>query len=209
MENTIEQNKEMTAEQSLSLITETLNKSRKEITRNSGKYFIFWGVLLTFFSVLSYLLWKITDCSSWSYLWFAMPVIGFPLARVLRKKDGPDRVQNDVSRIVSGIWTTFAIFACSIPVFTILYIELTANFFGAIGAIYGLTAGIVLVFGFAESISGVALKNWFVKISGFVTGIGGLAIHYIAGAQVEQMFIFTFAGIVLMATGLIVKFQYK
>ena len=55
MENTNEQNKEMTAQESLSLITETLNNSRKEITRRSGKYFLFWGVLLTFFSLFIYI----------------------------------------------------------------------------------------------------------------------------------------------------------
>ena len=49
MENSIEKNKEMTAEESLSLITETLNNSRKEITRRSGKYYILWGILLTVF----------------------------------------------------------------------------------------------------------------------------------------------------------------
>ena len=72
-----------------------------------------------------------------------------------------------------------------------------------------LTAQIVLLFGIAETISGIALKNWTIKIAGWITGIGGLAIFYIAQAGAEQLFIFTFAGIVLAATGLIVKQQYK
>ena len=53
----MEQNKEMTAQQSLNLISETMNNSRKEIVRNSGKYFVLWGVLLTVFSLLVYFLW--------------------------------------------------------------------------------------------------------------------------------------------------------
>ena len=72
-----------------------------------------------------------------------------------------------------------------------------------------LTAQIVLLFGMAETISGIALKNWAIKIAGWVTGIGGLAIFYLTQAGAEQMFIFTFAGIVLATTGLIVKHQYK
>ena len=72
-----------------------------------------------------------------------------------------------------------------------------------------LTAMIVLLFGMAETISGIALKNWAIKIAGWVTGIGGMAIYYITGANQEQMLIFTFAGIVLAATGLIIKYQYK
>ena len=61
----------------------------------------------------------------------------------------------------------------------------------------------------AETISGIALKNWAIKIAGWITGIGGLALYYITEAGAEQMFIFTFAGIVLAATGLIVKQQYR
>ena len=72
-----------------------------------------------------------------------------------------------------------------------------------------LTAEIVLIFGLAECACGVALKNWTIKVAGFVTGIGGIAIYYITNAGCEQMFIFTFAGLVLIATGLLVKHQYR
>ena len=36
-----------------------------------------------------------------------------------------------------------------------------------------------------------------------------LAIYYITGANEEQLLIFTFAELVLVATGLIIKHQYK
>ena len=38
----MEQNKEMTAQQSLQIISETFNNSRKEILRGSAKYFMLW-----------------------------------------------------------------------------------------------------------------------------------------------------------------------
>jgi hypothetical protein len=211
---TMEQNKEMTAEESLSLISETLNSSRKEITRRSGKYYILWGALLTVFSLIIYLLWKLTDKPAWNCLWFAMPVIGFLLARLMSRKDSETHVQNDVSRITQGIWSAFGIFASVVAVFTIAYSYVgdgadLGRSIRAIVSLASLTAEIVLLFGLAESICGVALKNWAMKIAGFVTGIGGLAIYYITGAAEEQMFIFTFAGLVLVATGVIVKCQYK
>ena len=210
----MEQNKEMTAEESLSLISETLNSSRKEITHRSGKYYILWGALLTVFSIIIYLLWKLTDKPAWNCLWFAMPVIGFLLARLMSRKDSETHVQNDVSRITQGIWSAFGIFASVVAVFTIAYSYVgdgadLGRSIRAIVSLASLTAEIVLLFGLAESICGVALKNWAMKIAGFVTGIGGLAIYYITGAAEEQMFIFTFAGLVLVATGVIVKCQYK
>lgn len=212
---TMEQNKEMTAEESLSLITETLNSSRKEITRRSGKYYILWGTLLTLFSLIIYLLWKLTDREAWNCLWFAMPVIGFLLARLMSRKDTETHVQNDVSRITQGIWSAFGIFASVVAAFTIAYSYVSdgaldlGRSIRAMVSVASLTAEIVLLFGLAESICGVALKNWAMKIAGFVTGIGGLAIYYITGAAEEQMFIFTFAGLVLVATGVIVKCKYK
>lgn len=209
MDNTNEKNREMTAQESLSLITETLNNSRKEITRNSGKYFIFWGILLTIFSLLIYLLCKYTDKEVWNWLWFAMPAIGIPTERFLRGKEGSNRVRNDVSRIVGGVWTTFGFFACAVGAFTLIYTQVSSNIFRLISVVNGLTAELVLLFGLAECITGVALKNWVIKTAGFITGIGGLAIYYVVGAGWEPLLIFTFAGLVLMATGLIVKIQYK
>lgn len=209
MDNTNEQNREMTAQESLSLITETLNNTRKEITRNSGKFFIFWGILLTIFSLLIYLLCKLTDKDAWNWLWFAMPAIGIPTERFLRGKEGSEQVRNDVSRFVSGIWSTFGFFACAVGAFTLIYTQVSSNFFRLISAVNGLTAELVLLFGLAECITGVALKNWVIKTAGFITGIGGLAIYYVVGAGWEPLLIFTFAGLVLMATGLIVKIQYK
>lgn len=209
MDNTNEQNREMTAQESLSLITETLNNTRKEITRNSGKFFIFWGILLTIFSLLIYLLCKFTDKDAWNWLWFAMPAIGIPTERFLRGKEGSEQVRNDVSRFVSGIWSTFGFFACAVGAFTLIYTQMSSNFFRLISVVNGLTAELVLLFGLAECITGVALKNWVIKTAGFITGIGGLAIYYVMGSGWEPLLIFTFAGLVLMATGLIVKIQYK
>lgn len=209
MENTNEQNREMTAEESLSLITETLNSSRRDIARRSGKYYILWGILLTLFSLIVYALWKLTDQEAWVCLWFAMPVVGFLLARLIGRRDTAVHVQNEVSRITQGIWTSFGIFACAVAAFTLIFSELGTNLINTLVSVAGLSAELVLIFGLAECACGVALKNWTIKVAGFITGIGGLAIYYILGLDYEQMFIFTFAGLVLMATGLLVKRQYR
>ncbi len=71
----MEQNKEMTAQESLSIITETMNNNRKDIVRSSGKYFVLWGILLTVFSLLVFILWKTTGKAVWNNLWFALPAI--------------------------------------------------------------------------------------------------------------------------------------
>ena len=77
----------MSAQQSLQIITETFNKSRKGILRNSAKYFLLWGALLTAISLVIYLLWNLTGKPQWNFLWFAMPAIGYPLAALMGKYD--------------------------------------------------------------------------------------------------------------------------
>ena len=204
----MEQNKELTAQESLKLITETMNNNRMEIIRGSGKYYILWGILLTCFSLVIYLLWKTTGNAAWNNLWFALPVVGFPVARWMRSRKDGDRAENIISRFNGGVWTTFCIFAVSLAIFTLIY-SFTGSALTGIVLGASLTAQIVLLFGMALTISGVALKNLAIKIAGVVTGLGCMAIYYITGAGAEQMLIFTFAGIVLAATGLVVKKQYK
>ena len=199
----------MTASESLALITETLNNSRKDILRGNAKYYILWGALLVLFSLLVYILWKSTGHAYWNNLWFAMPLVGFPLAKWMRRQEEVVRSENVISRITGGIWLTFCIFACSVAIFHLVFSLINTNPVGAIAVGTSLSAQIILLFGLSEAITGIALKNWTVKIAGFLTGIGGLALYYGIGLGEEQMFLFTFAGLVLLITGILVKRQYR
>ena len=116
-----------------------------------------------------------------------MPAIGIPSERFLRDKNTYENVRNDVSRFVSGIWSTFGFFACAIGAFTLIISLVYPDSIRLLAAVLGLIAELVLLFGLAECITGVALKNWAIKIAGFVTGVGGLAIYYIAGSGWEPM----------------------
>ena len=205
----MEQNKEMTAQEGLALITETLNNSRKDILRGNAKYYMLWGVLLVLFSLAVYILWKSTGHAYWNNLWFLMPIVGFPMAKWMGNREEVVRTENVISRISGGVWLTFCIFACSVGIFHLLFSLINTNPVGAIAVGTSLSAQIILLFGMAEAINGIALKNRTVKIAGFLTGIGGLALYYGIGLYEEQMLLFTFAGLVLLVTGILVKRQYR
>ena len=204
----MEQNTELSAKRSFDLINETLEGSRRSILRNNGKYFILWGCFLTFMSLLVYVLWKTTGKAQWNFLWFAMPVIGYPLAILLKKKDTVPVPSNVVSRMLSGTWSTFGIFACSVAAVSMIYVAFCKDLSAAIMAA-NISSALILLFGMAETVCGVILKNWIIKVAGFVTGIGGMFIYYLTGMTIEQMLIFTFAGIVLALTGVIIKNQNR
>jgi len=203
----MEQNKEMTARESLALITETMNNSRKDILHRSGKYFLLWGSLLTFFSLLIFILWETTGRPQWNFLWFLMPVVGYLAAHLLSKRDDADLPDNMLTKLFSGIWSAYGVFAVAVSVFTIVFVQFRADPVGTIIVGAGMTAQLVLLFGLAETICGVALRSWPVIVGGILIGVGGLAVYYILELGTAQMLIFTVAGVLLALTGVLIKNQ--
>ena len=212
----MEQNQELSAQRSLELINETLDGTRKAIVRKNGVSFILWGCLLTIMSLLVYILWKTTGSPSWNFLWFVMPLIGFPLSMIIKKKESIPVPVNMISRLLGGIWTSFCFFSLAVAALSVIFalpgasaeasnsVAVTKMF-----AMANLTPSILLLFGISETFSGVVLKNKAIAVGGFIIGVGGLAVYYISGLPIEQMLIFTLAGVVLALTGVIVKLQNR
>jgi len=186
---------EMTASESLALIAETMNNSRKEILRGNAKYFVLWGCLLTVMSLVVYFLWHLTGSPRWNFLWFAMPVIGYPLAAMVSRND-KERPQSEIGRITGNVWSVFGAFAICISAIAIAAVPMH------------VTLILIIIFGFAESVSGAVLKNWPIIIGGFLIGVGG-AVAAVFLKSEAQILLFTIAGVLLAGTGLIVKLQYK
>lgn len=191
----MEQNTEMSARQSLQLISESLNRSRKEILRGSANYFLLWGTLLTLTSLLIYLLWHLTGNPQWNFLWFVMPVIGYPLAALISKKS-PALPQNEVSRMLGNVWAVFGAFSITLSAIAVFLLPMH------------VTLIIVILLGLAECISGVLLKNWPIIVAGFILGVGGAVLAMLVKSE-AQLLLFTLGGILLLVTALIMKLQYK
>ena len=191
----MEQNKEMSAQESLQLIAETFNKSRKDILRNSAKYFMLWGALLTVNSLVIYLLWHFTGRPQWNFLWFAMPAIGYPVAALMGKYKVAVP-QNEVSKMLSGVWSVFGTFAITLSALAVCLVPMNVSLI------------IVIILGLAECMSGVLLKNWPIIICGFLLGVCG-AVFAMLVQNEAQLLIFTLGGVLLVVTGLVMKLQNK
>ena len=191
----MEFNNEMTAQESLRIISETMNNNRRDILRNSAKYFLLWGALLTAMSLTIYLLWHSSGKPVWNLLWFAMPVIGYLLAGILHKRDAaiPD---NLVGKPTGQVWALFGALSVTISAISCCLVPMP------------LTLVIVVLMGCAEAVSGILLKNWPIIIGGFVLAVGGAVAAMLLKTE-AQLLLFTLGGIILMVTGLAVKSQYK
>ena len=191
----MEQNKEMTVQESLSIITETFNKNRKDILRNSAKFFFLWGALLTILSLVIYLLWHFTGKPQWNLLWFAMPVIGYPLAALMGRYQVA-QPQNEVSKMLGGVWGVFGSFAIALSAIAIFLVPMNVSLI------------IVIILGLAECMSGVLLKNWPIIVCGFLLGICGAVVAMLVKSE-AQLLIFTLGGVLLLLTGVVMKLQNK
>ena len=191
----MELNNELTAQDSLRVITETLNNNRRAILRNGAKYFILWGALLTVFSLVIYALWHCTGNPVWNWLWFAMPIVGYPLATILRKQETVVP-KNILGTMIGQTWAVYGLFAIVISAIAVFFVPMH------------ITLLIVVLMGFAEAISGLLLKNWPILVAGIILGIGG-AVGAMLLKGAEQHLLFTLGGVLLMVTGAIVNRQYK
>ena len=191
----MELNNELTAQESLRIISETLNSNRRAILRNGAKYFILWGAILTVFSLVIFALWHTSGNPAWNWLWFAMPIVGYPLAAILRKQETVVP-KNILGSLIGQTWGLYGFFAIVISAVAVFFVPMH------------ITLLIVVLMGFAESVSGLLLKNWPILVAGIVLGIGG-AVGAMLLKGAEQHLLFTLGGILLMVTGAIVNRQYK
>ncbi len=191
----MEQNKEMTPQQCLSLIAETLNNSRQDILRGSAKFFILWGSVLTIFSLIIYSCWHISGSPYWNLLWFALPLVGYPLSMLLSKKE-QGVPKSELGRLLGQVWIAYAAFSICLSVVAVVAVPMN------------LTLIIVIVLGFAECISGVILKNWPIIIAGFILGVAGAVMAMLIKSE-AQLLLFTLGGALLVLSGVTVRLQYK
>ena len=65
------------AENSLRLIAETIERSRRTIAKNSGKPLILWGALVAVTAIVIWALWSKTGSAAWNWMWFGIFSTGF------------------------------------------------------------------------------------------------------------------------------------
>lgn len=187
----METDNKMTPQRSLELINETLEANRKAIIAGSGKYLILWGCLLLVFSLAVWAAWHLSGSPVWNLLWFAMWPVGLLVTRIVGKGD---RIpQNYVSSLIGKVWAAFGIFS---PVTAALAV---------IAFPMNITLVIILLFGFAETVSGIALKNWPIIIAGAIVGIGGACAAVALAPGAGQILLFTGAALVLALTGVAIQ----
>ena len=200
----------LTAENSLRLIAETIDRSRRTIARNSGRPLILWGALVAVTATVIWALWSKTGSAAWNFLWFAMTAIGAVCMRLVMRSS--EKVpETEVSRMLGKIWMWFGIFS--------------TGFFALVWAAWGircamgiegplnvdLTLIIVLLMGLCGTLSGAVLKSRPITVSSVVaTTLSALFLMVMPSGSPLRILAFVILGIfALVVPGVILQNQTK
>ena len=198
----------LSAENSLRLIAETIERSRSAIAKNSGKPLILWGSLVTITSVIIWALWSKTGTPMWNLLWFAMTVIG-AIGTYIIVRDQKKVPASETKRILGKIWQWFGFF--SIGLYVLLWVA--ALILYAKGAERVLTINLTLIIslmmGLCGAISGAVMKMKSVSAAAtLATALSVLFVLLIPDGSPLQILCFAILGIIaLIVPGVI--FQKK
>ena len=90
--------------ESLELITRMIQNSKKNMELGSGNIFLLWGYLsVVTAAVVLLLVWQ-TGIMKWNWLWFAIPLLGWPLQAYLGKKAGRP-VLTYTDKVITAVWS--------------------------------------------------------------------------------------------------------
>ena len=205
----MEENSNLTAERSLEIIRESIERSQRTITRNSALPMIWWGVCFVIFSFIIAYLWKNHGGPAWNALWAVMWLVGYVGNWMIDKKN--ETVPTTfVGKSISYVWTTFGIFCGGIGFMFcfigngILPLELIMPKVYAFGCI---TSVISLCFGMGTTITGLIIRNRIIQVCGLIAGLGGFfcALHFPGH---EQLYVMAAVAVIgLVVPGVLIQLQ--
>ena len=95
--------RKLNEKESLELIAQMIQNSKKNLQVGRGNQFILWGWLgaITSLVVMGMLMW--TKNPAWNWLWFAIPVIGWPTMMCQMKKEKKP-VVTFTDKVLKAVW---------------------------------------------------------------------------------------------------------
>jgi hypothetical protein len=152
--------KQLTNQQSLDLISSMIVNTRKNFNRKGGMMFVIWGYATAVVAMAVYLCVRLTGNPDFFWLWYSLPVAGsiFTLLHFRKNQKG---VATYLDRVVNSVWITFCV-ACACSVIT----------YSTGVAVYGifymnLLLLISIMASVATAVTGMIIRFRPVTISGF------------------------------------------
>ena len=174
-QTTMEDNNNLTAERSLEIITEQIERSRKAVSQEVGQSLFISGLCVMGMALFISICVLLTGNMAFYLLYALIPVLVIGIDHYI-KKDRPKAPVSLVGNMVDKTWLTFGIFALSFCVFAILYDFLMGKMESP--EVYSRLAIhpfriILLLMGMAITITGYILRSRWLIWCGIIGGLGG------------------------------------
>lgn len=172
-------------QRSLELIADMVANSRRRLERHIGTPLLVWGSIITVTTLVVWRLLSATGNPLWNLLWLAIPVIGWPLDTLTRRRyDAEPTARTWFDGILSGLWRLFGGVAIGLGCIAIALplLDITTP-------ILPIVPLLILLLGFTNAATGLLLRNRPVLVIGILTAIPGAAGAFaIAGYDVLLLF---------------------
>ena len=220
----MEDNNILTAERSLEIITEQIERSRKSVSEDVGMSLFISGLCIIGVALITCICALLTGNLAFHLLYVLIPFLVIGIERYI-KRNKPKTPVSLIGTMVDKTWQTFGIFVLTFFILSILFNKLMIHdalvadnmqvyFQNRISAF----RIILLMMGMAVTINGYTLKSKWMVWCGIIGGIGGffweafyvtetliarsgLALDYYGTAHIIapnlMMAVFTFIGLTL------------
>lgn len=178
------EDKKLNSQESIDLISRMIQNTQNNLQKNAGSYSILWGYVTLVVSLAAYFLLTATGDYRAHFIWLAIPVIGFPLSFILRRRLGPVPVRTFVDAATYKLWIPLAVALCT---------------FSFVTGERALTVVLMLIsLGIAQT--GLIVKYPVFTVAGFIGLAAALALLFIGGPGQILVFAF-FSAVVLIIPG--------
>jgi len=175
----MEEKNNMTAERSLEIITEQIERSRKSVAEDVGMSLFIAGLCIIGIALITSICAVLTGNMAFHLLYVLIPVLVIGIERYA-KRNKPKVPDSFIGTMVDKTWQTFGIFVLSFIILSLLFNRLMLHdamvadnmqvyFQNRVSPV----RIILLMMGMAVTINGYTLKSKWMVWCGIIGGIGG------------------------------------
>ena len=169
----------LTAERSLEIITEQIERSRKSVSEDVGMTLLISGICIVGVAIIVTIGTLLTNNWLFYLLYMLIPIFIWAIERYV-KRNKPKVPASIISNMVDKTWQTFGIFVVPFFVLTILFNNLMLHDALSLDNMQVYFQNridpvrvILLMMGMAVTINGYILKNRWMTWCGIIGGLGG------------------------------------
>ena len=166
------EDKKLSPKESMDLIISMIQNTKQRVAAPDMRVSVMWAVLAIVTAVSVWILISVTHNSLFSFLWFAIPVIGIPANLILASKTrSKNLVKTYLDRVSDGLWKSVGYIAIGLTIACFIAQQL-----GYPQAWMAMLYYAFIIVGFGAVASGILLRENSYIFGGMFSIFSGFAV---------------------------------